>query len=465
MLRAVLDGKKRGTGLAGKQLQLGDTGGAEDVLTATVFERLAYLPDSLLTRFLNKLLRLDDSKSVGAIGDLQFWPMWSLPDKQRVEPDVVLYGSKRILLVEAKRYDGGQQQYAQQLARELVGGLRDDGIQRPVVLTIGGLQDYTEKTCQELRQQINEELKNIGTDREGSLEYDLVCRSWRQLYSTLKAVVKEADADWKPGLQRLLMDIAATYEWHGLRTHDPRWLKDLKPLGITFPDQNLEFLTMTAIDKTAIEDALLDVRNAYRLLADYQQRVLELLDFIRKELGAVHYYHHYHTPVPRNLEGLGLNDNDGQRFLLFNDLSFFWLRPHEQENPDPDPVHFHRKGDLLIDVYTGDGAEKESKKAAEESDSVLQIYFFLCVEPKGESHNWKYDVWWNTDYPPFGKMVECDIPGYYAYGEALPLADLVNEESARSAITKMVEKFNEQVKEWRLDDDCKLVLNHAAQSA
>lgn len=471
MLRAVLDGKKRGTGLAGKQLQLGDTDGAEDVLTATVFERLAYLPDSLLTRFLNKLLRLDDSKSVGAIGDdgLQFWPMWSLPDKQHVEPDVVLYGSNRTtLLVEAKRYDNSQQQYASQLARELVGGLRDDGIQRPVVLTIGGLQDYTEKTCQELRQQINEELKNIGTDREGSLEYDLVCRSWRQIYATLKDVVNEADADWKPGLQRLLMDIAAAYEWHGLRTHDPRWLVDLKPLGITFPDQNLEFLTMTAIDKTAIEGALLNVRNAYRLLADYQQRVLELLGFIRETLGARHYHYHYWKTVPRNhLEGLGRGDNDGQRFLLFNDLSFLWLRPRTHDQKDP--VHFHRKGDLLIDVSvrsdTGDGAENEREMDAEDSVSELRIYFFLCVEPKEESHNWYDKVWNKTGYPPLGKMVECAIPGYYAYGEALPLADLVNEESARSAITKMVEKFNEQVKEWRLDDDCKLVLNHAAPSA
>ena len=35
-----------------------------------------------------------------------------------------------------------------------------------------------------------------------------------------------------------------------------------------------------------IKDALLDVRKAYRLLADYQQRVLELLSFIREKLGA-----------------------------------------------------------------------------------------------------------------------------------------------------------------------------------
>lgn len=223
MLAAVLHGKRRGTGFAGKQLTLGAQDGAEDVLTATVFERLAYLPDSLLAGFLDELLGLDES--VGAIDGLQFWPSWSLSG-QRVEPDVVLYGSERTLLVEAKRYDDGLQQYAQQLARELVAGMQDGEIQRPVLLTIGGLQDYGEATSQLLSEQIDAELV------ESSIEYELVCRSWHQVYLALHAVVTVADADWQPGLQRLLDDIAATYEWHGLRTQAHRWLAQLAPLGI-----------------------------------------------------------------------------------------------------------------------------------------------------------------------------------------------------------------------------------------
>lgn len=102
MLAAVLNGKRRGTGFAGKQLALGELGGAEDVLTATVFERLAYLPESVLEAFFYELLALDEP--VGAIDDMQFWPSFSL-EGQRVEPDVVLYGAERTLLVEAKRND------------------------------------------------------------------------------------------------------------------------------------------------------------------------------------------------------------------------------------------------------------------------------------------------------------------------------------------------------------------------
>jgi hypothetical protein len=46
VLNAILSGKKRGSGLEGDALE-GTFVGAEDTLTATVFERLSYLPDHL----------------------------------------------------------------------------------------------------------------------------------------------------------------------------------------------------------------------------------------------------------------------------------------------------------------------------------------------------------------------------------------------------------------------------------
>ena len=242
MLAAVLHGKRRGTGFAGKQLTLGAQDGAEDVLTATVFERLAYLPDSLLTGFLDALLGLDES--VGAIDDLQFWPSWSLSGKG-VEPDVVLYGSERTILVEAKRYDDGLQQYAHQLVRELLAGMQDGEIQRPVLLTVGGLQDYSQATSRLLGEQIDAELG------KSSIEYELVCRSWHEVYLALHAVVIEADADWKPGLQRLLGDIAATYAWHNLRTQAHRWLAQLVPLGIDSDGYPINSLKVVPESQTA----------------------------------------------------------------------------------------------------------------------------------------------------------------------------------------------------------------------
>jgi hypothetical protein len=224
MLAAVLNGKRRGTGFAGKHLELSGLEGAEDVLTATVFERLAYLPESLLETFFDRLLDLDDP--IGPLEDQQFWPLWAL-DGHSVEPDVVFYGGMRTLLVEAKRYDDGLGQYAQQLARELKAGAASNfGLQRPVLLTIGGLQDYSDATVERLSQQIDAELNDV------ILEYELVCRSWHQLYLALQVAVADANADCQSGLKCLLDDIAATYEWHGLRTQAPRWLAELNPIVI-----------------------------------------------------------------------------------------------------------------------------------------------------------------------------------------------------------------------------------------
>lgn len=223
MLSAVLNGKRRGTGLAGKQLTLGDSTGAEDVLTATVFERLAYLPDPLLAHFFDRLLSLDTPP--GPLTDIQFWPSWQLAGS-RVEPDVVLHGSQRSLLVEAKRHDNSLQHYAQQLARELIAGTRNGELQRPVLLTLGGLSAYTEAATVQLGEQIDAALGDT------EVEYELVCRSWNQLYLALEASIATAPASTQAGLYRLLEDIAATYAWHGLRTHAPGWLAQLTPAGI-----------------------------------------------------------------------------------------------------------------------------------------------------------------------------------------------------------------------------------------
>lgn len=218
MLSAVLNGKRRGTGLAGKQLVLGEASGAEDVLTATVFERLAYLPDPLLETFLDQLLNLDEPP--GPLTEIQFWPSWYMAGT-RVEPDVVLHGCERSLLVEAKRHDHGLQQYAQQLARELIAGTCSGELHRPVLLTLGGLSEYTEAAAGQLGAQIDAALGDAVVD------YELVCRSWNQLYLALESTISTAPADSQPGLHRLLEDIAATYAWHGLRTHAPRWLAQL----------------------------------------------------------------------------------------------------------------------------------------------------------------------------------------------------------------------------------------------
>lgn len=230
MLSAILNGKKCGTGLAGKSLQIGTAKGAEDIITSTVFERVAYLPDSVFVSFFDHLLSEDGS--VGTLEECDFWPRWPL-GSGFIQPDVVLYCSKRTILVEAKRYDNIIQQNAEQLAEQLKSGIANEFLgENPIILTIGGLSDYNNLTSSSLSTDIS---SLFGADK--SNRYELFCRSWSQIYISLQSAIlcqSEDSADGFQGLKRLLNDVACTYEWHGLRTHKYLGLSELLPANIKY---------------------------------------------------------------------------------------------------------------------------------------------------------------------------------------------------------------------------------------
>lgn len=217
MLNAVFSGKKRGTGLQNQQAALELAEGAEDVLTASVFERLAYLPDELLTAVLSELL----SEPFGPLQAIEYWPSWCLQDGTRVEPDVLLQDAQRCVLIEAKRHDHVRQQSARQLANELLAGWHGEYLgDGCILLTLGGLENVNESGRQWLLGEVLDRLPAGSATR-----FSLVCRSWQQLYQALERLI---DPSSPAGLQRLLDDIAKCYAWHGLRTHPMRWLADLQ---------------------------------------------------------------------------------------------------------------------------------------------------------------------------------------------------------------------------------------------
>ena len=221
MLNAVFSGKKRGTGLQSQQVSLELAEGAEDVLTAGVFERLAYLPDELLTAVLSELL----GEPFGPLQAIEYWPSWCLQDGTRVEPDVLLQDAQRYVLIEAKRHDHVRQQSARQLANELLAGWHGEYLgDSCILLTLGGLEDTSEAGRQQLLGEVLSRLPAGSATR-----FTLACRSWQQLYQALESQI---DPDSPAGLQRLFDDIAKCYAWHGLRTHPMRWLVHLQSLGL-----------------------------------------------------------------------------------------------------------------------------------------------------------------------------------------------------------------------------------------
>lgn len=228
MLNAVLAGKRIGTGLQNSQIQQENATGAEDVLTATVFERLSYLPDELFSQAMSTLL----GKPFGPLQSMEFWPTWRLPDgylpdgdSRSAEPDVLLQDERQVLLIEAKRYDWKRQQCPHQLAKELMAGWHEQRLgDHTLLLTLGGMLDVSAESQLRLSAEVLARLpKGSGT------RFTLICRSWQQLFIALQQTIS-ADAPY--GCQRLLDDIAGCYTWHGLRTHSMRWLADLQPAAL-----------------------------------------------------------------------------------------------------------------------------------------------------------------------------------------------------------------------------------------
>ncbi|MDH0645823.1 F-box domain-containing protein [Pseudomonas sp. GD03858] len=217
MLNAIMAGKKRGTGLQGEAFSPEEAEGAEDVITATVFERLAYLPDEQFCAVMHDLL----GESFGPLQEIQYWPSWKSRDNTKVEPDLVLHDGRRTVVVEAKRHDHRDQQSPAQLARELLAGWHGEQLEDGcILLALGGLSYPIDSA----RLRLEDALQRALAGQKAS-PYRLVCQSWQGLFQILQQHIRP---DGPTSCQRLFDDIASCYAWHDLRTHDRRWLKDLR---------------------------------------------------------------------------------------------------------------------------------------------------------------------------------------------------------------------------------------------
>lgn len=185
-----------------------------------------------------------------------------------------------------------------------------------------------------------------------------------------------------------------------------------------------------------LHDALIDVRKAYRLLADYQQHMFELLAYIRNQLGAETYHHEYAYTVPRSLDGLEIHDNSGWRYLPFYDLSAIWLRSAGQEAPWDN----HRTNDLMygawvrsdtgFDIHSG----TFNDTPIEQTRSELVLSVVVCDVPGPAPYNWYFNVWQGMDYPEDGEVNSTDLPGYRCFSKTIPLEQLGDEAAIKAAV-------------------------------
>ena len=171
MLSAILHGKSRripDTVTPGASLK-SIFKRSEDLLTATVFERLSYLPGETLWQILCETFKpsLLQIRKVAVLEKIEFWPYWNKANerlKKDVEPDVVMSFSigdpaKNVTLIIECKVSGVQcaNQWAEQWIAHSEEFRGDEAPDECFFLALGGIPNGAAKSvskfCDEITQQ------------------------------------------------------------------------------------------------------------------------------------------------------------------------------------------------------------------------------------------------------------------------------------------------------------------------
>jgi hypothetical protein len=185
------------------------------------------------------------------------------------------------------------------------------------------------------------------------------------------------------------------------------------------------------MEKHEMSEILHDVRKAYNLIASYQQRIVELLDFIKNELRAEHYWHNLpNSYSSQSIKYIYTDSNVGLNFLPMLDMQLLWYK-NKATSYNDDWQSFVQPNDLVFDVVV--------KSKETDDSSALYFYVYKCVKYTRKK-DWFNDVWWKKpyDYPDIGEEItykdESGDIEYRIYGYKMDLSELFNGESTREAI-------------------------------
>jgi hypothetical protein len=233
MLNAILHGKagNLGTGAADGKSWRSLYQDREDLLTATILERLTYLPSeiawSLVCESAIPLHPLP--KSLGELVEVRYWPRLPplLQGGKYVEPDAILRFERGTLIAEAKRYDDPMQS-AWQWAHEWAAfwskstngpsgaGNSPDNV---FLLALGG---FAERKVRRLEQEARELLISHFASRHPELRA-IPCH-WLTLANNVYRHCRNAEQEGQnAGVRQILGDIARAFELHG---YHPQLLLD-----------------------------------------------------------------------------------------------------------------------------------------------------------------------------------------------------------------------------------------------
>ncbi|MCH1921339.1 hypothetical protein L9G15_18100 [Shewanella sp. A3A] len=203
---------------------------SEDLVTAVVWSRLAYLSPNTLQTLLSKLCPEIDS-ALGELQDIELWPYWSVATKsgastandtvQKYEPDVVLHFADWILIVEAKRVNEDNYQDATQWQNYLQSAQTLYPNKRQALLAVGGLGERPSEFVQTLIEQQPDSFRDIPINGV----------SWQQFYQLISEFAEYSHA----GERILLRDLCDAMRANGVTAYrDFHSLLDWRALSPSF---------------------------------------------------------------------------------------------------------------------------------------------------------------------------------------------------------------------------------------
>jgi len=227
MLKAVLHGKAGRIGTSDSEKiswsSLFKT--HEDLMTAAVFGRFAYLSPSVQALLLKQWLGINEAEhDFEQFEDIEFWPKFDLvegDDSCFVEPDLVLRFKEFNLIIEVKPPAGGDQ-YFEQWRKEIASFLQSDNKNYlPLYfLAIGRIGQYNAKGwARDLIAENDERLQMIS-----ALKWQPVTDSIVQLRHPISISIKSENVDVITSQDiRILDDIIAALHLYGLKTANFKW--------------------------------------------------------------------------------------------------------------------------------------------------------------------------------------------------------------------------------------------------
>ncbi|MBB3020416.1 hypothetical protein FHR70_003497 [Microvirga lupini] len=192
---------------------------SEDLLTATIFERLSYLDGEIIWQLLRKTFKPDllPNRRLASLEEIEFWPLWTKANsrlKKDVEPDVVLRfavgdPARTVTLIIESKLDGVQypDQWAQQWIAHDEEYSGEDGPDECYFLALGGLRGSAEMTVSTFSERIAE---------QHGISVQAAAADWSDLMTALDEVDIE-----RRDVRRIVTDLQEALALHGYRRVRP----------------------------------------------------------------------------------------------------------------------------------------------------------------------------------------------------------------------------------------------------